>query len=111
MIRLPSIGAVSRGSTHAGDRSMLSAEAIQYLARELWTHPTLSGWLPGNAVAVQCTLFDESPDPRSRRRGPRRCELTQTPGSVGRNASQSKSEISLPVSAADLEPLSAPYAG
>jgi len=46
----------------AGSRSLLEAEWCTSLARTLKTHSSLAGFLPQDAVAVQCTYFEKSVD-------------------------------------------------
>ncbi len=46
----------------AGQRELLDQPWCQALARRLRASPLLQAWLPTSAVAVQCTLFEKSPD-------------------------------------------------
>jgi hypothetical protein len=46
----------------AGQRELLEQPWCQALARWLLALPPLRGVLPSDAVAVQCTLFEKSPD-------------------------------------------------
>jgi Phytanoyl-CoA dioxygenase (PhyH) len=46
----------------AGQRELLAQPWCQVLARWLLALPQLSDVLPADAVAVQCTLFEKSPD-------------------------------------------------
>jgi hypothetical protein len=45
----------------AGSRTLLDQLWCVELARELRAHTALCAFLPANAVAVQCTLFDKTP--------------------------------------------------
>lgn len=46
----------------AGQRELLEQPWCQVLSRQLLVLPQLRGVLPADAVAVQCTLFEKSPD-------------------------------------------------
>jgi ectoine hydroxylase-related dioxygenase (phytanoyl-CoA dioxygenase family) len=48
--------------SRAGTRNLLQADWCRALARRLASSPTLAPLLPQRFVAVQCTLFDKSPD-------------------------------------------------
>jgi hypothetical protein len=49
------------GDRRAGSRNWLDSEWCRDLARDLAEHASLLPFLPGRAVAVQCTLFDKTP--------------------------------------------------
>lgn len=55
------IGAADVSSVDAGSRKLLEKEWCQSVALSLMRHPTIAPLLPVSAVAVQCTLFDKSP--------------------------------------------------
>ena len=49
-------------TSSAGTRNLLELEWCQSLVSRLRTSPCLRELLPGSSVAVQCTLFDKTPD-------------------------------------------------
>ena len=53
---------VALDASSAGTRNLLQAAWCRALARRLMSSPTLADLLPRHAVAVQCTLFDKSPE-------------------------------------------------
>jgi hypothetical protein len=50
------------GKIGAGSRTLLRQPWCVELADDLRRHPIINGLLPRDAVAVQCTLFDKSPE-------------------------------------------------
>src|SRR2546423_804264 len=50
------------GAGRAGARNLLDVPSCQKLAATFKTHAQVGPLLPRGAVAVQCTLFDKSPE-------------------------------------------------